>query len=224
MSPGSDNATPSKTSSTHWTWHENKVFENAIAVVPEDLPNRWEKIAAQLPGKSLEEIKDHYDALVRDVKDIESGLVELPDYRDDVEASAERVWDSVNLSSSEFRRRRSKSNPWTEEEHMLFLMGMEEYGRGDWRGISTNFVATRTPTQIASHAQKYFPRQSSTNKESRRASINEITTVDTNVAPPAIGQTCLESANNERTPSFPDIITMLPRSPVTGRTCFAGIL
>ncbi|KAI4347802.1 hypothetical protein L6164_008584 [Bauhinia variegata] len=100
MSPGSNNATPSKTSSTHWTWHENKAFENAIAVVPEDLPNRWEKIATQLPGKSLEEIKDHYDALVRHVKDIESGLVKLPDYRDDVEASSERVWDSMNLSSS----------------------------------------------------------------------------------------------------------------------------
>jgi len=38
-------------------------------------------------------------------------------------------------------------------------------------------VVTRTPTQVASHAQKYFIRQLSGGKDKRRASIHDITTV-----------------------------------------------
>ena len=67
--------------------------------------------------------------------------------------------------------------PWTEEEHKLFLLGLEKVGKGDWRGISRNFVKTRTPTQVASHAQKYFIRKSNLNRRGRRrSSLFDITT------------------------------------------------
>lgn len=56
-------------------------------------------------------------------------------------------------------------------------MGLQEYGRGDWRNISRNYVITKTPTQVASHAQKYFIRQLSGGKDKRRPSIHDITTV-----------------------------------------------
>ncbi|KAL6618677.1 hypothetical protein ACP70R_033816 [Stipagrostis hirtigluma subsp. patula] len=58
-------------------------------------------------------------------------------------------------------RERKKGVPWSEEEHRLFLAGLERLGKGDWRGISRGFVTTRTPTQVASHAQKFFLRQQS---------------------------------------------------------------
>jgi SHAQKYF class myb-like DNA-binding protein len=63
---------------------------------------------------------------------------------------------------------RKKGVPWTEEEHRMFLIGLEKLGKGDWRGISRNFVVTKSPTQVASHAQKFFLRQATTLHHKRR--------------------------------------------------------
>ncbi|XP_057806331.1 transcription factor MYB1R1 [Salvia miltiorrhiza] len=73
-------------------------------------------------------------------------------------------------------RERKRGIPWTEEEHKLFLVGLQKVGKGDWRGISRNYVKTRTPTQVASHAQKYFLRRSNINRRRRRSSLFDITT------------------------------------------------
>jgi len=72
-------------------------------------------------------------------------------------------------------RERKRGVPWTEEEHRSFLLGLEKVGKGDWRGISRNFVKTRTPTQVASHAQKYFLRKCNQNRRRRRSSLFDIT-------------------------------------------------
>ncbi|XP_059308548.1 transcription factor MYB1R1 [Lycium ferocissimum] len=73
-------------------------------------------------------------------------------------------------------RERKRGVPWTEDEHKLFLLGLQKVGKGDWRGISRNFVMTRTPTQVASHAQKYFLRRNNSNRRRRRSSLFDITT------------------------------------------------
>nr|XP_023888409.1 probable transcription factor At5g61620 [Quercus suber] len=69
---------------------------------------------------------------------------------------------------------RKKGMPWTEKEHQMFLVGLEKLGKGDWRGISRNFVPTKTPTQVASHAQKYFLRHNNHNKRKRRPSLFDL--------------------------------------------------
>lgn len=69
---------------------------------------------------------------------------------------------------------RKKGVLWSEEEHKAFLAGLEKLGKGDWKGISRNFVTTRTPTQVASHAQKYFVRQATLNIKKRRSSLFDV--------------------------------------------------
>ncbi|KAF5468012.1 hypothetical protein F2P56_012207 [Juglans regia] len=68
------------------------------------------------------------------------------------------------------RKRKKGVQYWSEEEHLAFLVGLEKLGKGNWRGISTNFVTTRTPIQVASHAQKHFLRQIKTCPNKRKRS------------------------------------------------------
>ncbi|XWS16293.1 hypothetical protein CRYUN_Cryun34aG0072600 [Craigia yunnanensis] len=74
-------------------------------------------------------------------------------------------------ASTNRRGEKKKGVPWTEQEHRLFLIGLQKLGKGDWRGIARNFVMSRTPTQVASHAQKYFIRHSNVTRRRRRSSL-----------------------------------------------------
>lgn len=178
-------------SGSGWSLRQNKVFENALALYDKETPDRWEKVAAKLPGKTAIDVRKHYEDLVDDVTCIEDGLVALPTYIDSsctLEWMAEKSGDMHGLKqpfgsggkgpTKPSEQERKKGVPWTEDEHRQFLLGLHKYGKGDWRSISRNFVVSRTPTQVASHAQKYFIRLSSDNKNKRRSSIHDITTVN----------------------------------------------
>jgi SHAQKYF class myb-like DNA-binding protein len=162
-----------------WSEEEDRVFENSLAQYW-DFPDRFEKCASVLSKKNLTDVIARFKALDEDIQNIEMGRVQMPAYPVPGEAlSISQLQKKVKSQETE----RRKGIPWTEEEHRLFLMGLAKYGKGDWRSISRNFVITRTPTQVASHAQKYFIRLNSQNKkDKRRASIHDITTVNGGVA------------------------------------------
>lgn len=61
-------------SSCEWSRDQDKAFENTLANYPEDAVDRWVKIAADVPGKTLEEIKRRYVVLFDDINHIESGF------------------------------------------------------------------------------------------------------------------------------------------------------
>ncbi|KAL6982768.1 Protein RADIALIS-like 1 [Sarracenia purpurea var. burkii] len=68
-------------SNSGWSAKQNKQFENALAIYDKDTPGRWENIARVVGGKTVEEVKRHYQVLVDDVKQIESGHVPIPCYK-----------------------------------------------------------------------------------------------------------------------------------------------
>nr|GEX48858.1 transcription factor DIVARICATA [Tanacetum cinerariifolium] len=189
---------------TIWTPYENKLFENALAKFDKDTPDRWQRVSEMVPGKTVSDVIRQYKELEDDVSSIEAGFYPKYGYNCNTTSNFTLEWGngtgndgfySPRFCAGEKRssaaaalaavaagrpveHERKKGVPWTEEEHKLFLLGLKKYGKGDWRNISRNFVVTRTPTQVASHAQKYFIRQLSGGKDKRRASIHDITTVN----------------------------------------------
>ncbi|XP_044469112.1 transcription factor SRM1-like [Mangifera indica] len=126
-----------------WSREEDELFETAIAQLNFlSLDHLFQHIAWKMPRKTLSEIKQHFFILVEDLHLIESNAVPLPNYKT-----------CGNKTIGHPRKRRV---PWNSEEHKLFLEGPEKYGKGDWKSISRYCVVTRTPSQVASHAQKYF--------------------------------------------------------------------
>ncbi|KAG8651437.1 hypothetical protein MANES_07G125100v8 [Manihot esculenta] len=138
-----------------------------------------------IPGKTVYDVIKQYKELEDDVSDIEAGKVPIPGYPSSpitLNWVEDRNFDAHRkrpLANKNGEQERKKGVPWTEDEHRRFLLGLLKHGKGDWRNISRNFVVSKTPTQVASHAQKYFIRQQlSGMKDKRRPSIHDITTVN----------------------------------------------
>ncbi|WMV44753.1 hypothetical protein MTR67_038138 [Solanum verrucosum] len=142
--------------STFWTREEDKIFENILAIHFND-NNLLTKIEEALPGKTVDEIKDHYNILLEDIDAIDSGGAPLPN----------------NPEMQSNANQNTKADvEWS------FLRGLDIYGKGDWRSISR----PRAAMQVATHAQKYFKHMEANKKRNRRArakpSVLDITGVN----------------------------------------------
>ncbi|XP_016551181.2 transcription factor DIVARICATA isoform X2 [Capsicum annuum] len=122
-----NNSTAMIQSNSTWTRFEDKQFEQALVLYSENDVERWQKIANHVPGRTVEDVMMHYDTLVHDVFEIDSGRVEPPSYPDD-DGGFGGDWDELDggkLSQISFgggaskkqEVERKKGTPWTEEEH-----------------------------------------------------------------------------------------------------------
>lgn len=69
-------------SNSCWTPKQNKLFEKALALYDKDTPERWQNVAKAVGGnKTAEEVKRHYEILLEDLRQIESGRVPIPNYK-----------------------------------------------------------------------------------------------------------------------------------------------
>ena len=66
-------------------------------------------------------------------------------------------------SVGEKRPGEEKVGRWTEEEHEIFLEGLQMHGK-QWKTIAT-MIGTRTVVQVRTHAQKYFQKLERKNKD-----------------------------------------------------------
>jgi len=70
------------------------------------------------------------------------------------------VWlpQTVSLAAVPLPSAASSKKKWTEIEHALFLNGVREVGgkRRKWVEISRRFVPSKSPSQIYTHAKKYY--------------------------------------------------------------------
>lgn len=121
--------------STIWTPVENKLFENALAKYDKDTPDRWQKVAEMVPGKTVADVKRQYKELEDDVSSIEAGF--SPKYRyssntcpftlewgDGHECKSPPYGGGAIMSpvavvaaGRPVEHERKKGVPWTEEEH-----------------------------------------------------------------------------------------------------------
>lgn len=121
-------------STTRWTAAENKAFENALALFDENTPNRWERVAELVPGKSVADVIRQYKELEDDVSSIEAGLIPVPGYCTSVSSTSPFTLDWGGGHGFEGykppfgsgrkpppgrpnEQERKKGVPWTEEEH-----------------------------------------------------------------------------------------------------------
>ncbi|MQL72195.1 hypothetical protein Taro_004535 [Colocasia esculenta] len=126
-------------SGSTWTREQEKAFENALALHPEDSAERWERIAEAVSGKTVEDIKLHYELLVEDINGIESGRVPLPSYVSLSDAPADHGGEGGKRSAhshgdlghggkgSRSDQERRKGIAWTEEEHRLTLWNSSQH-------------------------------------------------------------------------------------------------
>ncbi|CAG9329795.1 unnamed protein product [Blepharisma stoltei] len=73
-----------------------------------------------------------------------------------------KVYSECESSTDEGRTGR-----WTLKEHEDFMRGVSFYGK-DWKKIA-DFLGTRTPVQVRSHAQKFYLREETVKKSKRKS-------------------------------------------------------
>lgn len=107
--------------SSSWTTKQNKVFERALAIYDRDTPDRWQNVARAVGGgKSVDDVKRHYEKLIKDVDRIDSTGGHQGSHYNSSNASSSSSSSSSNSrgSANEDQRRRYHNFQWMWHWHL----------------------------------------------------------------------------------------------------------
>ncbi|KAK9683238.1 hypothetical protein RND81_10G125700, partial [Saponaria officinalis] len=163
-------------SNKNWTLQQNYTFERGFETYHAECQRRLQQNVANIhaaPNDSLSKFPIFESSVIDTVN--EDGYANKKGVNEKGSAP-KRVGKGKEPASKQGENETGshKGNYWTEEEHRQFLLGMQRYGKGDWKMIANEFVKTRTAVQIASHAQKYFKKLGS-EKKYKRWSVFDVT-------------------------------------------------
>jgi len=115
----------------------------------------------------INNLKRKLDQQMEMYNSLEKNFINTMEKNDELEKKVKELSDSTDIVTS----KKSQSRYWTKEEHEKFLEALSLYGKKDVKKISLH-VGSSNPTQVRTHAQKYFLKQKKdTEKKSQQKEI-----------------------------------------------------
>jgi SHAQKYF class myb-like DNA-binding protein len=100
---------------------------------------------------------------------------------------------------------KEKIGRWSQDEHSVFLLGLENHGK-QWKVIA-GLIGTRTVVQVRTHAQKYFQRMERRTSSPTTATTTSSSSVDDMTLSSSVDKTTTtttSSTTTKRKMSLPD--------------------
>lgn len=108
----------------YWTFQENKLFEEVLALYDSNSSDFFENITTKIPNKTIKQIKDHFEVLVEDIKLIEEkSLISTTNYTKRTNNNHNNnegittLHEQYFISSPPIHQQTKKGARWTKEEH-----------------------------------------------------------------------------------------------------------
>ncbi|OEL38013.1 hypothetical protein BAE44_0000969 [Dichanthelium oligosanthes] len=126
-----------------WSTSENERFERALDTYDRDTPDRWERVAAAVGGgKTVDDVRRHYDLLKEDLGDILSGGYGYPSGR------------SGDARNGNRNNNRGGVMEWSTSENERFERALNTYDRDTpdrWERVAAAVGGGKTVDDVKRH-------------------------------------------------------------------------